>query len=309
MLQILPFPKLKRTIIWMLFGIIGYANVSAQSQDTLYITSTSAFVQLQWRTNVKNILVTNVNCDTLVAYGQGTQIIIKDVQTEVQRFLISSFIFKINGSVVSGSSAIYTAINNLNPGVIPKLQLLKTIKVVSALPSPLEANTEYVVGDTGLINITGLNGNKSKIWQVVINGVATSSSTADLRLIMTINGITSAGAYTSTNSQITQGGGFSVQNVTTSFLIGIVSAINTGANVHFSSNANISPCVVGANTFRTMSATGSYARSTSVYGHTISGGIWRDASTNITSIQITNESTATTKFKVGTEIQLLTLLK
>jgi hypothetical protein len=126
---------------------------------------------------------------------------------------------------------------------------------------------------------------------------------------MTINGITSAGAYTSTNSQITQGGGFSVQNVTTSFLIGIVSAINTGANVHFSSNVNISPCVVGANTFRTMSATGSYARSTSVYGHTISGGTWRDASTNITSIQITNESTATTKFKVGTEIQLLTLLK
>jgi hypothetical protein len=309
MLQILPFPKLKRTIIWMLFGLLGYANVSAQSQDTLYITSTSAFVQLQWRTNVKNILVTNVNCDTLVAYGQGTQIIIKDVQTEVQRFLISSFIFKINGSVVSGSSAIYTAINNLNPGVIPKLQLLKTIKVVSALPSPLEANTQYVVGDTNFINITGLLGNDAKLWQVVINGVAIGTSTADIRLVMLFNNITTAGAYTSTNSQITQAGALSAQNVNTSFFTGIVSTINTLAPVVFSSNINISPCVVASSVFRQVNASGAYARSASIYGHTSSGGFWRDATSQITSIQITTSSPSTTRFTTGTEIQLLQLNK
>ena len=187
--------------------------------------------------------------------------------------------------------------------------LIRTIKVVSALPSLLEPKTDYIVGDTALIDITGLNGNDAKLWQVVINGVASSSATADLRLLMTINGVTTASAYTSTNSQITQGGGFSVQNVTTSLLIGIVSAINTGANVHFSSNATISPNVVSANTFRTMSAGGSYARSASVYGHTSSGGIFRDATTNITSLQVTTESPLTTNFKVGTEIQLLQLDK
>jgi hypothetical protein len=305
MLQISNFSKLKRTIIWMLFGIMGYANVCAQ--DTLYITSTSALVQLQWRTNVKNILVTNINCDTLVAYGQGTQIIIKDVQTEVQRFNITSFIFKINGSVVTGSSNIYTAINNLNSGVIPKLQLLKTIKIVSALPTILEPNTEYIVGDTNLINITGLNGNNSKLWHIVVNGVASSTATADHRLIMTINGITTAGAYTSTNSNTTQAGSVSTQNQNMELLIGNVSVINTGANVHFSSNVMLSPRVIGANTFRTMSATGSYSRSSAVYGHTNSGGTWRDASTNITSIQISTNQPAQTKIKVGTEIQILQL--
>ena len=197
----------------------------------------------------------------------------------------------------------------MNIPAVPDFGLLRTIKIVTALPAILESNTQYIVGDTALIDITGLNGNDAKLWQVVINGVASSSATADLRLLMTINGVTTASAYTSTNSQITQGGGFSVQNVTTSLLIGIVSVINTGANVHFSSNVTLSPFVVGANTFRTMSAGGSYARSVTVYGHTSSGGTFRDATTNITSLQVTTESPLTTNFKVGTEIQLLQLKK
>ena len=309
MLQIFPFPKLKRTIIWMLFGIIGYANVSAQSQDTLYITSTSAFVQLQWRTNVKNILVTNVNCDTLVAYGQGTQIIIKDVQTEVQRFLISSFIFKINGSVVTGSANIYTSINALNPGVIPKLQLLKTIKVVSALPSPLEANTDYVVGDTNFINITGLNGNNSKLWQLVINGVATGTATTDLQLIMRFNAINTVGGYTSVSTYTTQGGFVLTSASNLQFIIGSVPIVNTGATVTFSSAVTISPMVLSSTAFRPIQHFGSYQRSTAYYGSTSGGGMFRDATTNITSIQITTSNTLFGLFKVGTEIQLLQLDK
>ena len=306
MLQIFNFSKLKRTIIWMLFGIMGYANVCAQS-DTLYITSTSALVQLQWQTNVKNILVTNINCDTLVAYGQGTQIIIKDVQTEVQRFNVANFIFKINGSVVTGSDSIYTEINNLNSGVSEKLQLLKTVKVVSALPATLEPNTEYVVGDTSLINITGLDGNASKLWQIVINGVATSTSTSTLRLLMTINGITTNQAYTSVNQNVTQAGTASSTSSTTDLIIGNVSITNTGADGHFSSNVFLSPNVVNSSIFRTMSATGSFSRSVASYGSVTSGGMWRDATTNITSIQILTSSTSTTNFKVGTEIQILQL--
>ena len=309
MLQILPFFKLKRSIIWVLFGLLGYANVSAQSRDTVYITSTNALVQLQWRTNVKNILITNINCDTLVAYGQGTQVIIKDIQSEVQRFNIANFIFKINGSVVSGSANIYTAINNLNSGTLNKVELIRTIKVVSVLPSSLEANTQYVVGDTNFINITGLLGNNAKLWQVVINGVAIGTSTADIRLVMLFNNITTAGAYTSTNSQITQAGALSAQNVNTSFFTGIVSTINTLATVVFSSNINISPCVVASNVFRQVNASGAYARSASIYGHTSSGGYWRDATSQITSIQITTSSPSTTRFTTGTEIQLLQLNK
>jgi hypothetical protein len=190
---------------------------------------------------------------------------------------------------------------------LPTMQLIRTIKIVSVLPTILEPNTEYIVGDTGLIDITGLNGNASKLWQIVINGVATSTSTATLKLQMTINGITTSNAYTSTNQNVTQAGGVSAQASITDMLIGAVSVVNTGANVHFSSNINISPCVVGANTFRTMSATGSFSRTTTAYGHSTSGGTWRDASTNITSIQITNEQPVQTQFRVGTEIQILQL--
>lgn len=187
--------------------------------------------------------------------------------------------------------------------------LIRTIKVVSALPSTLEPRTDYIVGDTNLIDITGLNGNDAKLWQVVINGVATSTATADLQIRMRINGITTPNAYVSTNSQITQGGSFAVQNINTSFIIGTVSVVNTGPNVHFSSNVTLSPTVVSANTFRTMSAGGSYTRSTTLYGHTSSGGTFRDATTNITSLQVTTSSPAQTIFKVGTTIELLQLDK
>ena len=188
---------------------------------------------------------------------------------------------------------------------VPKL--LKTIKIVSELPSSLEDNTEYIVGDTNLIDITGLNGNNARLWQLVINGVAVGTATATYRLGMQFNGISTA--YTSTNSVITHAGSASYQASTTEMIIGQVSTVNTSAPVVFSSNVVITPLVLGANVFRQYTANGANARTSTTYSHTNSGGFWRDASTNITSLQIVTESPSTINFAVGTTIELLQLEK
>jgi hypothetical protein len=197
------------------------------------------------------------------------------------------------------------------PGASGVLKLLKTVKIVTALPAILEPRTEYIVGDTNLINITGLNGNDARLWHLAINGVAIGTSTATHSLQMTFNGVTTSGAYNSTNQNVTQAGagGVNYQASTTAVLIGSVSVINTGAEVVFASNVDISPAVVGANVFRQVSAGGAYARTGTSYGHTSSGGFWRDASSNLTSLQITTNEPAQVAFTVGTTIELLQLDK
>lgn len=197
----------------------------------------------------------------------------------------------------------------MNIPAVPDFGLLRTIKIVTALPAILESNTQYIVGDTALIDITGLNGNDAKLWQVVINGVAAGAATSDLRFIMRFNAINTVGAYTSFTAQSQQGGTIVNYTANNEFFIGVVPVVNTSANVHFSSNVTISPMVVNANVFRTLQGVGSYSRSTAYYGNTTSSGTFRDATTNITSIQLTTNNTLFGIFKPGTEIQILQLDK
>jgi hypothetical protein len=293
-----------------LIVMLSAFTLSAQTyQGTVSITSTGSTIEINEGLNTRIIPASDIYAQKYGNQLYGDKIAINNGAIEVIKWTFRDYLFIVSGDTIPTIDSLQTRINNLNSGTIPKMQLLTTIKVVASLPAIPEPNTDYVVGDTGLINITGLNGNNSKLWQIVINGVAKSTATTTLELQMIINGITTAGAYTSTNQNIAQGGVVSVQNSATHLLIGAISVVNTSADVHFSSNVFLSPPVVSASTFRTMSAMGSYARNTSVYGHSNSGGIWRDASTNITSIQITNNSTATTKFTIGTEIQILQLPK
>jgi hypothetical protein len=294
--------------LWIaLCGLSGYI-VTAQT-DTVYFNASGSTISMAWKSNVKTITADAILSD-IGQEGSAWYVYVNSGTTQVGRFRYTSYAFIIDGVATSRNiDSIRIAINNLNSGVFARPKLLKTIKIVSALPNPLEPRTEYIVGDTNLINITGLNGNDARLWQLVINGVGSSSSTAVLRLEMSVNSITTSSAYSSTNSNVTQAGGFSAQALTSSFIIGNISVINTGADVHFGSNITMSPCVVNASTFRTMSAVGSYARTSAIYGQTASGGTWRDATTNITTLQITTESPSTTVFKPGTVIELLQLDK
>lgn len=298
MLQIPHFPKLKRTIVWMLLGIIGYTTASAQTLDTVYITSTSALVQLQWRTNVKNILVGNINCDTLVAYGQGTQIIIKDVQTEVQRFNVANFIFKINGSVVSGSSSIYTAINNLNSGVTKSLKIFHTYRIVSAVPSTPEANTTYLVGTQDSILIDNLDGNADKLYKIQMMLVNPGGN--DLMMLRINNVATNAYDYRyayagSTSTQVASNtnriGLGSVQNGNSLTTLKLYLYAETGVN-------RIAEWQQGI----------TQAAQATVGLPLIGNGVWKNNSTNITSLRLGSDSFGVIDFGVGTVVYVYKLM-
>ena len=298
MLQIPHFPKLKRTIVWMLLGIIGYTTASAQTLDTVYITSTSALVQLQWRTNVKNILVGNINCDTLVAYGQGTQVIIKDVQTEVQRFNVANFIFKINGSVVSGSSNIYTAINNLNSGVTKSLKIFHTYRIVSAVPSTPEANTTYLVGTQDSILIDNLDGNADKLYKIQMMLVNPGGN--DLMMLRINNVATNAYDYRyayagSTSTQVASNtnriGLGSVQNGNSLTTLKLYLYAETGVN-------RIAEWQQGI----------TQAAQATVGLPLIGNGVWKNNSTNITSLRLGSDSFGVIDFGVGTVVYVYKLM-
>lgn len=298
MLQIPHFPKLKRTIVWMLLGIIGYTTASAQTLDTVYITSTSALVQLQWRTNVKNILVGNINCDTLVAYGQGTQVIIKDVQTEVQRFNVANFIFKINGSVVTGSSNIYTAINNLNSGVTKSLKIFHTYRIVSAVPSTPEANTTYLVGTQDSILIDNLDGNADKLYKIQMMLVNPGGN--DLMMLRINNVATNAYDYRyayagSTSTQVASNtnriGLGSVQNGNSLTTLKLYLYAETGVN-------RIAEWQQGI----------TQAAQATVGLPLIGNGVWKNNSTNITSLRLGSDSFGVIDFGVGTVVYVYKLM-
>lgn len=282
----------------MLLGILGYANVSAQSQDTLYITSTSALVQLQWRTNVKNILVGGINCDTLVAYGQGTQVIIKDVQTEVQRYNVANFIFKINGSVVTGSSSIYTEINNLNSGVTQSLKIFHTYRIVSGVPSTQDANTTYLVGDQDSILIANLNGNADRLYKLQMMLVNPGSN--DLMTLRINNVATNAYDYRyayagSTSTQVANNtnriGLGSVQNGNSLTTLTLYLYADTGVN-------RIAEWQQGI----------TQASQATVGLPLIGNGVWKNNSTNITSLRLGSDTFGVIDFGVGTVVYVYKLM-
>lgn len=298
MLQIPHFSKLKRTIVWMLLGIIGYTTASAQTLDTVYITSTSALVQLQWRTNVKNILVGNINCDTLVAYGQGTQIIIKDVQTEVQRFNVANFIFKINGSVVSGSSSIYTAINNLNSGVTKSLKIFHTYRIVSAVPSTPEANTTYLVGTQDSILIDNLDGNADKLYKIQMMLVNPGGN--DLMTLRINNVATNAYDY-----RYAYAGSIVTQFASNTNRIGLGSVQNgnslTTLKLYLYAET-------GVNRIAEWQQGITQAAQATVGLPLIGNGVWKNNSTNITSLRLGSDSFGVIDFGVGTVVYVYKLM-
>jgi len=288
--------------IFKLIVVMGIVLTScAYAQDTVYVESTAPFIELRYGTTLNNIIPTQINCDTAIIYGQGSQIIVKSGQTEVQRFTTSNYIFKINGSVVSGTANIFTAINATNPGIQPSMKLIKTIKVVTAAPVPAEANTEYVISAQNSINITGLTGNTINDYMLSIFTINTGTTGSNSIVQMRFNGdagtvydyVRGAGGTTWSGTQL---------NSQTSFDIGIAT-LNNGYYVQtVSIRAD-----TGVN--RTYSSDGLRSNAngqqiTSVYH---CAGIWRNSVDELTSIQLIM-SEANSRFGVGTEIKLFALL-
>jgi hypothetical protein len=178
----------------------------------------------------------------------------------------------------------------------PGFVLLQQYKVVTAIPAILENRTTYLVGAQTAINITGLNGNADQLYQ--IEAYLSNTASQDAPSIR-FNGI-STNVYDYRYSYVGQASS---------------TAVNTTNLIAFSPNGNTNSVsliqfTVNPQTGFNRSLQGQMSRleaNVQTVG-TLStfAGIWRDNSTNITSIQFVYPSIAN-GYGVGTVFRIYKL--
>lgn len=185
------------------------------------------------------------------------------------------------------------SLRTAEPGFI----LLQQYKIVSALPGTLENRTTYLIGAQNSIDITGLNGNADQLYKIEL--VSINPSTNDTQILRFNNvatnvydfrrsalGDTYSGAATNATSSI----GFNISTGTNSLEQAVIT-------IHASTGKNrtiLSHSLRGGTNGITMN------------NQYMTTGIWRDNSSNITSIQIGYPS-ITGGYGVGTTLRIFKL--
>ena len=177
------------------------------------------------------------------------------------------------------------------------MKVVTTVKVVAALPGTLESGVTYLVGAQDTITLSGLNGNLSSIFQV--EGTILNPATNDT-MILRFNGVNTnvydfrrsdlGNSYSGTTTPATSSIAYAVSNGSTSFdQISMIIDASTGKNRS-----------VMASTIR------SGASNQTIATNYQASGIWRDSSTNLTSITFRYASISG-GFGVGTVIRVFSL--
>lgn len=175
-------------------------------------------------------------------------------------------------------------------------KVIRDIQIVSALPAVPVPGVTYLVGAQTTISITGLNGNADLYYRIMgttINAVSADTHTMRFNTINT-NVYDSRYSYVGAASSV----GSSAQ--THMFL-----APNNGSNSLTMWDINIDPAT-GKNRVvqGTASTFGANQQTTPLYP--TFDGLWRDNSTNITSIQL-GYASISNGYAVGTRIRLFAL--
>jgi hypothetical protein len=173
---------------------------------------------------------------------------------------------------------------------------IQDIQIVSALPAVPVAGVTYLVGAQSTISITGLNGNVQQYYKIIATTI--NAGTADTH-IMRINTV-STNVYDSRYSYV--GAASSTgSNAQTSIFI----SPNNGANSISMFDINID-AVMGKN--RTIQGVANVFGSNQITVplYPTFGGLWRDNSTNITSIQL-GYASISNGYAVGTRVRLFAL--
>lgn len=176
-------------------------------------------------------------------------------------------------------------------------KVIRDIQIVSALPAIPESGVTYLVGAQTSISMTGLNGNANQMYQIEL--VSINPSTNDTQILRFNNvatnvydfrrsalGDTYSGAATNATSSI----GFNISTGTNSLEQAVIT-------IHASTGKNrtiLSHALRGGTNGITMN------------NQYMTTGIWRDNSSNITSIQILYPSIIG-GYGVGTRIRLFAL--
>lgn len=173
---------------------------------------------------------------------------------------------------------------------------IRDIQIVSALPAVPVAGVTYLVGAQSTISITGLNGNVQQYYKIIATTI--NAGTGDTH-IMRINTV-STNVYDSRFSYVGAASS-TASNAQTSIFI----SPNNGANSISMFDINID-AVTGKN--RTIQGVANVFGSNQITVplYPTFGGLWRDNSTNITSIQL-GYASISNGYAVGTRVRLFAL--
>jgi len=285
----------KSELIVILFSML-IATISANAQDTVYIGTIANNATITYKGTVKSIPLSLISASKFTGVLQPTRVAIYNGATQVDDWVFNNYPFKVNDVFVTNVDSFVPYVNRLNTASIRSMKMIQEYLIVSALPATIDPNITYLVGARDTIAITGLNGNSDGYYSIVADIVNPKSSDA---VIMRFNNIStnvydyrySYAGSTSTTSAV----------ATNSFVVSPTSGTNSLNNITIAINAS-----AGIN--RTYSGTilqGSAGQNT-VAGMLLTGGTWRDSSTNLTSITFRYPS-ITGGYGVGTRIRVYAL--
>jgi hypothetical protein len=175
-------------------------------------------------------------------------------------------------------------------------KVIRDIQIVSALPAVPVPGVTYLVGAQTTISITGLNGNADLYYRIMGTTINAGSADTHTMRFNTVN----TNVYDSRYSYVGAASSVGSSTQTHMFL-----APNNGSNSLTMWDINIDPAT-GKNRVvqGTASTFGANQQTTPLYP--TFDGLWRDNSTNITSIQL-GYASISNGYAVGTRIRLFAL--
>jgi len=282
-------------IVILIASMTGF--VMASPPDTVYITTSGSTLTITQSGTVLTQGTTTAYATTTAAtIFNPAKVAILNNSTTVRSWNFPDYIFKINGSVVSTTATFVSGVTALNPGNIKSMKLLKEYQVVTALPSPLETGVTYLVGAQDTINISGLNGNTDKSYRLECTVI--NPTTGDTH-ILRFNGV-ATNVY---DYKFSYAGSTSQTAGAAATFMAICPSVGTNSITRF--NLNID-ATTGINRTFLGSFTAINANQITVNNSGITAGLWRDNSTNITSMTFRYASISG-GYGVGTRIKVYSL--
>jgi len=298
MLRLHNFSKLRQSLIWALFGIMGYANVSAQTyQGTVTISQVASNIQIAEGLNIRVIPASDIYAQKYGNQLYGDKIAINNGAIEVIKWKFSDYLFIVSGDTIPTIDSLQTRINAHNSGTIPTMKLYHVYRIVTAAPVPPDANTTYLIGDQDTILIADLDGDRDKFY--CLKFLLVNPGANDL-MTMQFNNVATASydyryAYAgSTSTQVannaSQIGVGSVQNGNTLTTLDLDIYAQTGVNRMIQWQQGITQ-----------------ASQATVGLPLIGNGVWKNNTTNMTSIRFGSATAGVIDYGVGSVVYVYRL--
>ena len=280
-------------IILTLILLISFAS----AQDTVYIANSGNNATVTYKGTVQSIPLSLISASKTTNVLLPTRVAIFNGATQIQDWVFNNYKFKVNSTAITNVDSFVPVVNRLNTASVRSFKLLKDIQVVTALPATIDPTVTYLVGAKDTILISGLDGNNDKIYR--IEGVILNPATNDTH-VMRFNNI-STNVYDTRRSDL----GNSYSGTSGSATSRIEYAVSNGSN-SMDKISMIIEASTGKNRTVMASTIRSGASNQTIATNYQASGIWRDSSTNLTSITFRYASISG-GFGVGTVIRVFSL--